>query len=133
MPQVTLYRLGESGGEMYGALRIGDRARFVTLEEAWRDNRTKVSCVPVGKYLCMEYESPKFGHTYILNNVIGRSSILFHWGNTSFDTEGCILIGSSFNGLQGGHGITSSKIAFEKFMILMRGISHFDLEIKNCF
>jgi hypothetical protein len=61
MPQVTLYRLGESGGEMYGALRIGDRARFVTLEEAWRDNRTKVSCVPVGKLIICLLTSSAFG------------------------------------------------------------------------
>jgi hypothetical protein len=128
--KIELVRVREWDGAVYGVLIIAGRPRFVTLEEAWRDNQRNVSCIPVGGYRCIEYASKKFGSTFIVTEVPGRDGILFHVGNTARDTEGCILVGSSFNPeLGGGGGITNSGRAFYKFMKLLSGVKEFELEI----
>lgn len=129
--QVIIDRIIESDSQTYGVLIIGNRPRFVTLEEAWRDNQRKISCIPPGIYTCVEHESPKFGWTYLVTDVPDRSDILFHPGNTALDTEGCILVGSSFNPDLGAAGITNSKIAFMKFLRLLRNEKSFQLVIQG--
>ncbi len=131
MIQIIINRVCEAEDETYGVMIIGGRPRFVTLERGWRDNERGVSCIPVGEYECVEHDSPKFGSTYLVKGVPSRSHILFHAGNTSVDTEGCILIGSSFNPNLGGSGITSSRDAFLKFLRLLKDQKSFQLSIKN--
>lgn len=126
---VTIKRVFESFNESYGVLILGNRPRFVTLERGWRDNRPRESCIPKGSYTCCEHVSPRFGDTYLVTNVPGRSEILFHAGNFYTDTEGCILVGTSFaNGL-GQSGITNSKTAFLNFLRLLKDIKSFQLEV----
>ncbi len=127
--KIELVRVREWDGAVYGVLVIAGRPRFVTLEEAWRGNERNVSCIPLGKYRCIEYVSKKFGSTYLVEKVPGRDGILFHWGNTARDTQGCILVGSSFNPELGGNGITNSVKAFFRFMQLLKGAKEFELEI----
>lgn len=72
------------------------------LELPWRNNMPNFSCIPVGRYLCKPYRSPRFGMVYMVTGVEGRSYILFHAGNWAGDSKkgyhtnshGCILPGS---------------------------------------
>ena len=73
--------------------------RCKTLELAWRNNETRVSCIPTGTYKAVPRYSPKYKehfHVQELNapDVNGRSMILIHQGNYNHDILGCILVGS---------------------------------------
>ena len=54
--------------------------------------------IPVGSYSCYCMESPKFGTNKVYLNVPGRSGIMFHGGNSSYQTKGCILTGKNRDG-----------------------------------
>ena len=54
---------------------------FKTMELPWKDNKRRVSCIPVGFYIVRKHTSPKFGNTFHVLNVKGRSEILIHKGN----------------------------------------------------
>lgn len=131
MITITVDRIGEHDEQTYGVLRIGRRPRFVTCEDIWRENQREVSCIPCGEYLCVEYDSPRFGRTYLVDGVPDRSGILFHPGNNHVDTRGCILVGSSFASESGASGITNSRSAFTSFLRLLKNEKQFELVIRN--
>lgn len=91
-----------------GELFIDGEAVCRTLENPWKDNRRRVSCIPEGTYEIkfrtvggwQKKARKKFPdmHNAIrgmleLQDVPGRDYILIHWGNHPHDTLGCILVG----------------------------------------
>lgn len=125
---LSLHRLCEKDNATYGVLIVEGSPRFVTLEPPWANNQTAKSCIPSGEYHCVRYSSPRFGSTFLIPTE-GRDGIVFHWGNTAKDTHGCVLIGSGFD--PGGCGITSSRIAFQRFLALLDTVKTFDLIITS--
>lgn len=96
----------------------------VTLELPWKDNERNVSCIPEGSYEFCRVNSPRFGNTFQIAAVPGRSNILFHAGNTIEDTSGCILLGTSYGFMwltRKMLGVRSSKLALRKFMRRLEG------------
>jgi len=86
-----------------------------TLEDVVR-NGTKVlgkTAIPIGEYKLIVDKSVRFKQDmpHILD-VPNFTGVRIHAGNTSADTEGCILVGTSWNG---GDFIGNSKIAYKKF------------------
>lgn len=65
-----------------------------TLEDLWKGNQRRVSCIPQGEYQAGPHSGPRFKDVWELKAVQGRSAILIHAGNTEDDTEGCILVGT---------------------------------------
>lgn len=118
MKNLTLIRVSDHNGATSGVLLFDDVPRLVTLEDAWRDNETNISCIPEGVYKILRVKSQRFGDTYTVDAVEGRSLIRFHWGNTIEDTEGCILVGLKFGETE-MPSIAQSQIGFKKFMGLM--------------
>jgi hypothetical protein len=98
-----------------------------TGEPPWKNNRSRVSCVPKGEYTVRIRQSPKYGTIFHLTNVEGRAFILMHWGNLCGDIEkglkshtaGCILLGQGRGWLSGQKAILNSRITVKKFMRLM--------------
>jgi hypothetical protein len=77
-----------------GTLYCPPDLSLFTLELPWLANAAGVSCIPVGKYRCIFSMSARWKKLMPeLLNVPGRSSIRIHGGNTTADTEGCILLG----------------------------------------
>ena len=81
---------------------IEDRYFCDTLEPTWRDYKHgayKVkgrSAIPEGRYAVVISFSPKFKQWLpILLGVPKFEGIRIHAGNTSADTEGCILVGKN--------------------------------------
>jgi hypothetical protein len=88
----------------------------------------KDSRIPAGIYTCVPYSGTKYKDVYLVKDVPGRTAILFHWGNTERDTEGCILVGLSSGEFSGEPAVLSSKKAFKYFKSLI-GEKYFRLVI----
>lgn len=112
-----------------GTVTIGRMDQYSTLELPWRDNQKGISCIPKGEYECRRVISPRFGETFEVCNVPGRSQILFHAGDTQRDTHGCILIGESGCRTEKEFGQSNSTKAFREFMKDLAGIDRFILKI----
>lgn len=130
---LKLIRVSEYDGATYGVMIIGDKPEFVTLEESWRDNERMISCIPQGRYTIKLHRSPKFGLCYKVLNVPERDEILIHVGNTSADTTGCILLGQRYGQVGDRYGIMGSRLAVDRFMVLMSGISEAELVIISAY
>lgn len=103
MKEIILKRLWDNGRETVGVLILEiqdyDVVPFaLTLEKPWFNNQQNISCIPVGLYLCQKIVSPKFGQTYEVTKVPGRTNIVMHGGDTTKNTQGCILVGLKFGG-----------------------------------
>lgn len=99
-----------------------------TLENPWKDNRQRESCIPAGTYRVVfrneKTSQFKYKHLHVLQ-VPGRSLILVHIGNTAADTLGCILTGLR----RGINRVNDSAIAFNKLMELLEGSAEMELTI----
>lgn len=101
----------------------------LTLEEPWKDNQQKISCIPVGVYRCVTHNGSKFKNVWRLENVKDREAVLIHAGNTLDDTEGCILVGARFGMVNGKRAVLDSKNTLNQ----LRGLlpEEFDLDITD--
>jgi len=83
-----------------------------TIELPWKNNETKVSCIPEGKYFIRKRYSKKFQWHLEIFNVKNRSLILFHPANNALqELNGCIAPVTKLSGP--GLGLMSRK-AFTK-------------------
>jgi hypothetical protein len=113
-----------------GALLREDGSRVAwALELPWRDNVRGESCIPAGRYLCVDRLSPKFGRAYEVVGVPGRSNILVHAGNHAgrpsppleSDVLGCVLLGTYLGTLRGQLAVLVSRPAVAAFRREMAG------------
>ena len=105
-----------------------------TLEPTWRDYRggelkiPKKSAIPEGFYRVVVTKSQRFQkYLPLLVGVPGFEGVRIHAGNTSRDTEGCILVGQN---LQVGK-VLWSRITLEKLMKLIENEKEIYIIIKN--
>ena len=86
-----------SKNSVIGELFLNGERMCDTLENPWINNKKNVSCIPRGEYkvrLRLPRESATRNYIHLLvQDVPNRDWILFHRGNTSKDTRGCILVG----------------------------------------
>ena len=122
--EYTIGRLEDENGK-----RICD-----TLEPTWRDYKggemkiPKKSAIPEGSYRVVVTKSRRFQkYLPLLVGVPGFEGVRIHSGNTSSDTEGCILVGHN---LQVGK-LLWSRITLEKLMKLIENEKEIYLIIKN--
>lgn len=132
MRQFKLIRVVYIPDGTFGVLFDYDNSPIcLTLEREWRNNEKNISCIPRGKYVCKRVESPKFGDTFEVLDVPGRSHILFHKGNIEDDSHGCVVTGLKPGRYKGKVAVKFSKKAFGNFMNLLNPDDWFELEIKN--
>lgn len=105
-----------------------------TLEPIWRNydgGEMKIprkSAIPEGTYRVVTTYSLRFRkYLPLLVGVPGFEGVRIHSGNTSRDTEGCILMGHN---LQVGK-VLWSRITLEKLMKLIENEKEIFLTIKN--
>lgn len=112
MKRINLHRLSESRDVTTGVLiDVSTGLPFLTtLEPPWRFNETFTSCIPSGVYVC-DYALVKGKGLYRVLDVPGRTAVQIHVGNTVKDTSGCILIGMSYNELNGYPAVFESRPA----------------------
>lgn len=119
---LLLSRLVDNGQQTIGSLQaycIGEFSLlFSTLELPFKNNNKNTSCILPGKYTCSKRFSEKYGWHLIVNDVLGRSYILIHYGNFNTDTKGCILIGDGFAKINKDSlmDLTNSRKSLQKLM-----------------
>lgn len=85
-----------------------------TIELPWKDNRRRISCIPAGTYMLRRRYSPRFKWHLHVQDVPGRSLILFHPANNAIlELQGCIAPVTMLTGEgRGDHSVA----AFLKLM-----------------
>lgn len=124
---LKLVRISYSKEGTFGVLIDNEIPFCVTLERPWRDNQVGISCIPTGNYICKRVASPKFGNTFEVMDVQGRTHILFHSGNIIDDTHGCVITGEEFGILAGKSAVLASGRAFKEFMSKLNNVNKFAL------
>lgn len=112
---IELRRIKYTDKSVQGELYIDGALVAYTLENAWKKNKKRVSCIPSGEYKLIFDDAGRFndryGHQVVkLDDVPDRSEILIHKGNYPKDTQGCILVGSS----AGDDAVWSSSKAYDR-------------------
>lgn len=104
-----------------GKLYIDDVYQCYTLEDVVRTG-PKVNgktAIPLGTYNLIINHSNRFKRQLpLLLDVPGFTGIRIHTGNTSAHTEGCILVGTTWNGK---NFIGNSKLAFDALFKKLQG------------
>lgn len=131
MKVARLIRLEESEQGTIGVLLIDAEVFCFTLEPSDLLNAINRSSIPAQQYLCRRVNSPRFGRTFEVSFVPGRSEILFHPGNIATDTEGCILLGETVGKLKGKRAVLNSGATFRRFMTVLNREEKFHLTIKE--
>ena len=128
----TLQRLDHTERATFGQLFDAEGKQIcVTLELPWKYNAKSISCIPPGTYRAYRRKSPKRGYwLYELIAVPGRSHIEIHIGNTTADSEGCILVGTRHGEINGVKGILESRPAVSKWMEATRRAEFITIEVK---
>jgi hypothetical protein len=100
------------------------------MERPWLHNKKNISCIPAGTYIIKPVQSPKFGDTYQVCDVDGRTHILIHKANRPSELQGCIAPCSKYGVLKGEWAGLESKAAYDKLMERL-GYGEHVLEIKR--
>ncbi|MFN3754304.1 DUF5675 family protein [Flavobacterium sp.] len=100
-----------------GKLECDGKLICNTIELPWKNNETKVSCIPEGKYFIRKRYSKKFKWHLEIIEVISRSFILLHPANNALkELNVCIAPVTKISGA--GLGIMSRK-AFTKLKTIV--------------
>ena len=133
MKTLIINRVATGNDGTFGTIKFKNKPFALTLEREWLNNASNISCIPAGTYKCKRVQSPKFGGTFEVTNVPGRSHILFHKGNIDDDSHGCILVGEQFGDVKGSAGILSSREGYNEMMGIMMNEVGFSLIIVDSF
>ena len=129
--KLTLIRDTETEESITGRLYADGTFLCYTLENDWKDNEPRVSCVPEGTYGLDMKDYGRYWERYqpleipILQDVPNRSQILISPGNYPKDTLGCILVGET----RGKDFVGNSRNTWKK--IHKYFVESNEIEIKN--
>ena len=126
---IKIKRLSDDGVQTLGILTMPSGKIYNTLELAWKNNASKISCIPKGKYKVRKRTSAKYGEHFHILNVPKRDFILIHNGNFYSEILGCVIVGKGLFDLNGDGrlDVTSSKQAMKEMLSALP--NEFDLEI----
>jgi len=137
LPIITIKRNERTRNGIYSTVGItnsyGENELFAVAGEHARLQ------IPHGEYQPFKTHYIRGGYPTYEIPVMGRTRILFHRGNNTFDdpatpeneadTAGCILIAESFGILKGRTAIQGSLEGFTEFMQRLKGVEKFKLVI----
>jgi hypothetical protein len=138
MKEMILTRLVDNGKQTVGMMTfitLHRKELFTTLEPPWLNNLVNKSCIPPGDYVCSIRRSEKYGKHLIVEDVQGRSEILFHHGNYRKNSKGCILVGEKFRHIDGDNqiDITNSKNSMKRLMRYIENGDKINLKISDVY
>lgn len=129
MEKVFLNRTDYQDRQTLGYLVYLNKEICKSLELAWNNNNSKISCIPIGEYKVIRRWSNKFNNHFYLTNVPGRDFILIHNANYHYQLLGCIAVGEKFVDLNkdGYLDVTNSVSTLKKLLKMLP--NEFILEI----
>ena len=94
----TIVRLEHTEQGTFGVLLIDGLIRAITMELPWKDNKPCISSIPEGIYTVKKRAfwrgSGNHGYTFEVQDVPGRTAILWHPANYVSQLQGCQAFGS---------------------------------------
>ena len=100
-----------------GILLLDGAAVCSTIELPWKNNQSRISYIPEGKYRLVKRYSPRHKWHFELKDVPGRQLILIHPANDAMlELQGCIAPVAVITGMGKGH---FSTLAFQKITSLL--------------
>lgn len=133
MKVLELIRLEETEQGTIGVLKIDKEVFCFTLEPPDKLNERNRSSIPAQQYVCVPYESNRHGKTFEIQDVPGRSDVLFHAGNVVEHTAGCVLLGDKIGKLKGKRAILNSGNTFAAFLDRLSGQHIVHLTVDTCY
>lgn len=116
LEKLLLERSETSDNGTFGAIMRGAAKVCDTCELPWKDNQSKISCIPKGNYLVTRYQSPTKGSVFLINGVKNRDMIEMHVGNTIKDILGCVAVGTGRGIVHDLPAVISSRPTLEKML-----------------
>jgi len=134
IPIVELIRLEEDFEHgTFGVLKINKEVFCVTLEPPDVENAQNISSIPAQQYKCRRVDSPRYGDTFEICDVPGRTHVLIHAGNVVGNTKGCVLLAQHFGKLRGDRAVLNSGNTFKAFLSRMTMYNRFHLTISEVY
>ena len=124
LPAVTLLREYKPDCTLGTVLLPSGRA-IKSIERPWLNNQANISCYPEGVYIAKWLErssSGKYKRVWHVQNVPGRSGILWHSGNLVRHSRGCTLPGLRHGSLGGNPAVLSSGAGLNVMRRELEGI-----------
>lgn len=138
--RIKLRRIGSDKNRTLGIMHLispgVEPIELNTLELPWLDNQRNISCIPAGKYNVIPIDRPSGrGWALLLKDVPGRSAILIHSGNFTWDIKGCILVGLNHVDINkdGIMDVSESKRAMGRLREWVGTTNEFEIEIIDDF
>ncbi len=132
LKQVIIKRVSFTNEGVFGMCEVNYFPICNTYELPWKQNKTNISCVPPGDYIAFRRISPKRGYAvFELKDVPGRGNVQIHIGNKAKHIRGCILLGERIQRSGKDAAVLMSKIAFNEFMGLLKGVKVIQVKILN--
>lgn len=136
---LLLERFNYAPDGTFGWITLPSGVRLYTCEQPWNGNKTGASCIPEGTYKLKLRDSPKvksssggaFDRGWEVTGVEGRTFIMIHPANWPHELRGCISVGEKYQIITGKQGVTSSRLAFNKLMAELEGLSDVELTIRQ--
>lgn len=126
--KITVQRQASLAGATLGRLEIDGIYACHTLEDEVREIEGEpvsswkikgATAIPAGTYRVTLEDSARFGaDTLTINDVPGFSQIRMHAGNTSADTEGCLLLGMAETDCTLVGGTSRPAVALVRGMVM---------------
>lgn len=125
--KLKLPRGKPSANSTIGRLLVDDAFQCWTLEDIARPIKIPGNtAIPAGTYKVIITESNRFKRRLpLLVDVPGFAGIRIHPGNCATDTEGCILVGTSYS----TDWVSNSRVAFDKLFALLDAAEPGSIEI----
>lgn len=118
MEKVFLKRFKDDGTQTLGTLTYNNKEVAKTMELPWKNNRSRISCIPKGTYKVIRRKSAKYGNHFHILDVNSRSYILIHSANYYYQLLGCVGVGKAHIDINGDGllDITDSKKTMAKLL-----------------
>lgn len=130
MHKATLIRQSTGDEGTFGAILFEGGFALHTLELPWENNAPNISCIPCDLYACKVETSQRFGESYHVQDVPGRTHIIFHRGNWAgrrsmtqlhSNVLGCILLGHDRGVIEGQKAVLTSAKAIDDMYGYLKG------------